>query len=322
MRGVDLRWFDFDYDLTWAAFFLDSDGRVLGRFGGRDPASPDTYLTLTGLKRTMQRHLNAVAGGRRGEAPPERTADGFIRPEDYPSARRLRSSSCIHCHQVQEFRQDVHFEAGTWRRDMLWIYPLPENLGWRIDPDQQDRVAEVRPGSPAERAGLRSGDVLREVNGRTVASFADVQAALHHAPSTGRLPIRWWDGKSERQGEVHLPAGWRETDISWRASMWNIEPAACVYGDDLEPEEKKKLGLNPRRLAFAQGSFVPPAAQQGGIRAGDVIIGADGKELEMTMLQFNVWVRLNYRVGDIIYYDILRDGKPLKIPVKLPRKSY
>lgn len=322
MRGVDLRRFEFDYDLTWAAFFLDSDGRVMGRFGGRDSNSPDTYLTLLGLKRTMQWHLSAFAAGRRGETPPERTADGFLRPEDYPTARRLRQDSCIHCHQVREFQQDVHFEAGTWRRDLLWIYPTPEKLGWRIDPEEQDRVAEVRPGSPAEQAGLRSGAVLREVNGRAVASFADVQFALHHAPASGSLPIRWWDGRVERQGEIRLPPGWRESDISWRASMWNVEPAACVYGEDLEPDEKKKLGLNPKRLAFYQGSFVPPAAQQAGIRAGDVIIGADGKELEMTMLQFNVWVRLSYRVGDVIHYDILRDGKPMKIAVKLPRKSY
>lgn len=322
MRGVDLRRFEFDYDLTWVAFFLDSDGRVMGRFGGRDASSPDTYLTLPGLKQAMARHLDAVARGVTGEPTPATTADGFHHAEEYPAARKLRESSCIHCHQVREFQQDWHYEQKTWRREMLWVYPPPDNLGFRMDPERQDRVAEVRPGSPAQAAGLRADCILRKVNDRSVTTFADIQFALHQAPPLGRVRVSWLDGQTERDGELALPPGWRESDISWRASMWNVEPAACVYGEDLDPDEKKKLGLNPKRLAFYQGSFVPPAAQQAGIRAGDVIIGADGKELEMTMLQFNVWVRLNYHVGDMIHYDILRDGKPVKIAVKLPRKSH
>ncbi len=320
MRGVDLRRFEFDYDLTWAAFFLDPQGRVMGRFGGRDARSPDTYLTASGLRRTMQQHLEKWSAGRREED--HQPASDYSRPEEYPTARRLRPNSCIHCHQIHEFQQDMHFERGTWRDEMFWIYPPPENLGWSIDPEEQNRVADVHPGSPADRAGLRTGAVLREVAGRAVFSYADVQFALHKAPPSGRLFVRWFDGTSEREAEMRLPPGWRESDISWRASMWNIPPAASVYGVDLEPAEKIRLGLKAGRLAFSQGSFVPTAAQQAGIRPGDIIIGADGKELEMTMAQFNVWVRRHYRVGDTITYDVVRDGKRLKIPVQLPRKSY
>ena len=36
ITGVDLRLFEFDYDLTWFAFFLSADGAVYGRYGGRD----------------------------------------------------------------------------------------------------------------------------------------------------------------------------------------------------------------------------------------------------------------------------------------------
>jgi hypothetical protein len=36
MRGVDLTTFDFDYDLTWAAFFMNANEHIYGRYGGRD----------------------------------------------------------------------------------------------------------------------------------------------------------------------------------------------------------------------------------------------------------------------------------------------
>jgi S1-C subfamily serine protease len=43
-------------------------------------------------------------------------------------------------------------------------------------------VGKVRPGSPAEKAGLRKGDVITELGGRPVRAAADVHAALgrHH----------------------------------------------------------------------------------------------------------------------------------------------
>ena len=36
MRGVNLNVFDFDYDMTWAALFLNAQEKVLGRYGSRD----------------------------------------------------------------------------------------------------------------------------------------------------------------------------------------------------------------------------------------------------------------------------------------------
>ena len=50
MRGVDLDVFDFDYDLTWMAFFLSADGKVYSRYGGRSPDSASQYLSRAGLR--------------------------------------------------------------------------------------------------------------------------------------------------------------------------------------------------------------------------------------------------------------------------------
>ena len=59
MRGVNLNVFDFDYDLTWAAFLMNAEEKIYGRFGGRDPDSPDRYLTLAGLKYALRAALAA-----------------------------------------------------------------------------------------------------------------------------------------------------------------------------------------------------------------------------------------------------------------------
>ena len=52
------------------------------------------------------------------------------------------------------------------------------NRGFSVESDSGVLVAEVVPNSPAARAGLRSGDVVRQVNGETIKTGKDVQDAV------------------------------------------------------------------------------------------------------------------------------------------------
>jgi predicted metalloprotease with PDZ domain len=320
MRGVNLNVFSFDYDLTWAAFFQSADEKIYGRFGGRTVASPDAYLSLTGLKYAMRQALQAHKNGPRGQ--PEGQPKPVQTVEQYPAAQRLKTSQCIHCHQVYDFRREPLKAEGKWTLDEVWVYPEPGNIGLTLDVDQGDRIKTVAVKSPAARAGLKPGDVLRTVNGLRVASYADVQHALHLAPRSGTIPVTWERDGQDRTASLKLAEGWRKTDISWRGSMWGLEPAASVHGKDLTAGEKEQLGLSPRALAFRQGAFVPPAAREAGIRPNDIILGIDGKPLEMTVLQFNAYVRLNCKVGERVTYNVLRDGKRIDIPMKLPARTF
>src|SRR5262245_46218481 len=103
MRGVDLDLFDFDFDLTWMAFFLDADGRVLGRYGGRDADGPDGRSSLAGLRYALER---ALALHKSGKAPPPARAARPRTVEDLPAARRLSAWGCVHCHQVYDLRRE------------------------------------------------------------------------------------------------------------------------------------------------------------------------------------------------------------------------
>ncbi len=314
MRGVDLDRFDFDYDLTWMGFFLDPQLRELGRYGGRDASSAESRVSLAGLRHAMQKALDRHRAGRplaaAGKTPP-RTVD------DYPPARRLPERACVHCHQVYDLRRAALQEARRWRLDEVWVYPLPENVGLTLAVDEGDRVTEVLRGSPAERAGLRKGDRLTAVGGREVASFAEVQYALHRAAASGPLEVAWKRDGKENKARLMLAEGWRKTDVSWRWSLRGLDPPPWVQGDDLAAAEKKVLRLEPGRLAFRQGSFVSAVARQAGIRPGDILVGVDGKELRMTAQQFAAYIRLNYKVGDRVTYNLLRDGKRLDVKLTL-----
>lgn len=319
MRGVDLNRFDFDYDLTWVGFFMNSEGKVYGRFGGRDGVDADQHLTLTGLKQAMRQALENYRAD--PAAKPELMHKPIKRAEDFPAAGRLKTGACIHCHQVYDFERERLLKIGAWEKEMVWVYPPPRNLGLTLDPNDQAIVQAVAPGSAAARTGLQPGDRLRSLNGRPVASFADVQYALHRAGQATSLPVTWERGARKQSGSVELRPGWRTSDISWRTSMWGIPPVAAVHGKDLTPEEKQALGLKPEALAFKQGGFVPKPAARAGILTGDIILGLDDRELNMSMLQFNAYIRLNFEPGDRVNYQIIRDGRRLSIPIVLQARE-
>jgi serine protease Do len=315
MRGVDLDLFDFDYDLTWMSFFLHPDGTVYGRYGGRDASSADSQVSLAGLRYALEAALARHRGTDLKSVLPKTKAPRTV--EQFSAARRLPERACIHCHQVYDLRRESMQAEGKWRLDELWVYPLPKNIGLTLDIDRGDRVARVAADSPAACAGIQAGDRLLTLNDQVIASFADVQYALHRAPARGTLTISWQHEDQTRKTELTLAEGWRKTDLSWRWSLRGVAPRPWVDGDDLSADEKKALGLSAKRLAFRQGPFVSEPARQAGIRQNDILLGVDGKVLNMTARQFGAYVRLNYRVGDRVTYNILRRGKRLDLTLRL-----
>ena len=67
MADVDLAQFQFDYDLTWAAMFMNADGTVYGRFGMRSIEGAMAHISVDALKNAMSRALDLrrIPGERR-----------------------------------------------------------------------------------------------------------------------------------------------------------------------------------------------------------------------------------------------------------------
>lgn len=219
--GIDLNVFDFDYDLTFMVFFLNADGKVYGRYGGRDSKSAGGRLSIAGLRHAMnaalqahRREGNAQAGG----------ANKPLLAESIPGIAELKVDSCIHCHQIYDARRENLVKANQWTSDLFWVYPPPENVGFTLDNDQGNKVVSVSADSPAGRAGLKVGDLLQSLNDVPVASFGDAQYGLHKAPLSGSIPIAWSrDGKTLK-ADLNVAAGWRKTDLKWRPSIRDLSP--------------------------------------------------------------------------------------------------
>jgi predicted metalloprotease with PDZ domain len=298
-------------------FFLNADEAVYARYGGRDPDGADNRQSLEGLKYTMESVLKMHQRPEKQFAPKSADRPQYLRDL---AGGRAGGGRCLHCHQVKEALNRKLVADGSWSRDQMWRYPLPENLGLKLELHRGNLVEKVTPASPAAQAGLKPGDVLRRMGAVPIHSFGDAQFALDKAPAKGTLDVAWERGGQTQTGALALAEGWRKSDVRWRPSMRRLVPNLPLYGDDLTTEQRKPLGLTEKQLAFRQKSQVTAKAREAGFQAGDVILGIDGLKLEMDAIDFLRYVRREYVVGDTITLTVLRDGKTLKLPLVLSNR--
>ncbi len=140
-------------------------------------------------------------------------------------------------------------KAGKWRKEELWVYPQPENVGLTLDVDLGHLVAKVADGSAAARLGFRPGDRITRVGDVPAVSIADVQYGLQCAPPSGEVAVTWLHDGREHAGRLTLAEGWRKTDISWRWSLRGLDPPPWVHGEDLSAERRR------RRSSSANGDW-------------------------------------------------------------------
>jgi hypothetical protein len=330
MKGVDLSLFQFDHDLNWAGMFINADGVVYARYGTQSAEGSDAYNSIDGLLNTMQRvlelHANYPANlaelkSKRGSSKPVSSAlelPGLRNPEKY--AQQTDRGNCIHCHNIHDAEYQQALNTGTFSVEMLWKYPLPANVGLKIDRVSGVHITEVLPESAAAEAKLVANEDVVRMNGQRITSIADMQWVLHNLPNTATQVEIETSGSGNHT--LPLQAGWKKSDFSWRGSMWNAPPRFEVWAPDIDKATRDKLGLAEANSALEvrwinrEGKGGRQAFEDG-LREKDVIVAVADQPLHMNSRQFHMHIKLNYKVGDVLPLTIVRNGQREKVGIRL-----
>lgn len=337
-NALNLAQFQFDFDLTFAAFLMNVDGTIYGRYGTRSSQkAAASDISIEGFREALEGALKLHAGypanRRQLAAKRSTTKPRFPVPEQYPDLRRFKAKldykgqvarSCMHCHMVQAAERKMWRTAGKPVPDhVLYPWPLPRVVGLKLDPKRAASVLSVEKGSAAERAGFRQGDRIATLGGQPLVSIADVQWVLHNAGDTARLTAGVFRENKATSLTMTLSKGWRRrSDIAWRTTTWDLRRMATggLVLEDLSAAARKKAKLGLQVLALRVkhvGQYNEHAvAKRAGFRKGDIIVTFGGSSLRITETQLIARGVTRYKRGQRIPVTVLRAGR--RVMLQLP----
>lgn len=138
-------------------------------------------------------------------------------------------------------------------------------------------IAQVLPGSPAEAAGLRAGDVILRFDGRDIPMSSSLPPMVGTARVGSSLLV-----EVLRLGEImNLEVMLAELpdEEEFVITGGQVEPAAAnrlgLVVKDLSDEQRERMGLGTQGVMVE--SVEPGPAEQAGVRAGDIILSFDNQ---------------------------------------------
>ena len=143
---------------------------------------------------------------------------------------------------------------------------------FKLDKPEGALVSTVEKGSPADKAGLQSGDVIRKVNGQVIVSSGDLPALIGMAApgDTVKLDI-WRQGAPKELTARLVNANEKSTEVVAKKDAASQGKLGLALRP-LQPEEKQQAGLDSG-LVVQQASG---AAALAGVQSGDVLISING----------------------------------------------
>src|SRR5688572_14322468 len=192
------------------------------------------------------------------------------------------------------------------------IQPMTKELAqsFRLKEPNGALIATVEPGSPADKAGLKAGDVVLAFNGQLIDEPNKLPRLVAETKPGSSATLRIWrDGKAE--------------DIKFTAAelVAEAKPAKPAQEKGTKPN---RLGLvvselpptQRRQLGIEYGLVVEAAdAARSPLRPGDVIVGV-GRETIKSLEDFNRLIE-EQKDGDTVALLVRRGQATVYVPVEV-----
>lgn len=205
---------------------------------------------------------------------------------------------------------------GKVTRAYMGIFPqdIDRNLAeaYGLAKPQGALVTKVSPDTPADRAGLKSGDIILSYNGTDISMASDLLNLINRAKPNDKFSVKVQRNKqilnlqgqlSEVLKDISSEVGKTTTDNTVRLGLRLRE---------LQADEQKELGGNGVLITAVDPIGL---AARSGLNAGDVIMKFNQQPIKSAS-DFSQAVRLLPHKG-VVTIEISRQGEPIIIGLRI-----
>jgi serine protease Do len=213
--------------------------------------------------------------------------------------------------QIQKTGRAAHAQLG------VTVQEVNQSLAdsFKLDRPEGALVSQVMPDSPAAKAGLQPGDVIRQIDGKPVVASADLPAVVGMATPGDKVKLQVWrDGKAR---EVIATLGTAQDPKTADAGPDSngVDAGQGRLGlalRPLQPDEKRAAGIREGLLIAG----VAGAAAQAGLQPGDVLLAVNSRPVDSVDQ-----VRSAAALSDSVALLIQRGQERLYVPLKPEKKA-
>jgi len=227
-------------------------------------------------------------------------------------------------------------KGGAWNYDGRTIVGNKAFLGvTSLKPENGPdgaKIGEVSPGSAAEKAGLKQGDLITKVDDITIDGPESLSDAIGRYKPDDKVTITFTrDGRQQKatavlgKGKNMTVYGFNTTpDADFYRQFRDLVPRGNYnYNFKYNIEGSPRLGIHAQDTEDGKGVKVlevddESAASKAGLKEGDIITRFDGKDVNSATDLAQI--ARESRTKPSVHVNVLRGGKSMDLEIRIPRK--
>ncbi len=140
-------------------------------------------------------------------------------------------------------------------------------------------VSDVTPGGPAEKAGIKRGDIIIEFNGREIQEMPELPRVVAATPPGTDVRLQILRNGEEKT--IKTRVGELPEDIArgGRGSVKEVERKLGLIVQDINPRIAKRFGIEEEGGVIITSVERGSVADEAGLRSGDLILEINKREI-------------------------------------------
>jgi len=162
----------------------------------------------------------------------------------------------------------------------VYIQPITDELKtqFNLATKAGALISDVIEGSPAEKAGIKRGDIISTFNGKVIDSFKALRSLVGQTEVGAKIEVELQRKNKKRKLTVTIAALPQDDQTA-------IKPTREKLGltvENIDRATKEKYGLNSREGIVITGIIPGSPAYQSGLQQGDVILEMNYQPIKST----------------------------------------